>query len=237
MIKTTKAPWRRYARGPGRKQSGVVLLFSMIALVIMLIGSVAMIRSMHSSMAIAGNVAFKRDMQNQSERAVDVALTAFRLSGDLNTAEARAATDSSNNYSAAMLAVNGNGIPRVLGTDSFTDPVSNVVVGVVSNDIAPSGQAITIRYVIDRQCATVGDELTLGAANCKLASNPTPAGSSSSNLQGADRAPLCPTCASAAPQGVIYRLSIRANGPRGAQSFYQTTFTVPSTTAPIVEAP
>jgi len=220
---------RQPAKCP-KKQRGVVLLFAMIALLVMLIGSVALMRSFNASMFSAGNIAFKRDMQSQSERAVDTALSMFRAGGTLNSAAGRAANNSASNYSAVMLAVNLQGIPKVLGTDAFVDPDTGATVGVVTNDISPSGQAVTIRYVIDRQCSVVGDESALGAASCKLAANPVPAGTSTSNLQGADRASLCATCTSASPQGVIYRLSIKVAGPRGTQSFFQSTFTVPSST-------
>src|SRR3979490_1993343 len=91
------------------RQRGVVLLFSLIALVIMLIAAVALMRSFNSSLFTAGNIAFKRDMQNQSERAVDTVLTAFRT-GALNTSTGRAASDSTQNYSAVMLASNAQGI-------------------------------------------------------------------------------------------------------------------------------
>jgi type IV pilus assembly protein PilX len=217
-----------FMRSRPKKQRGVVLLFTMIALLVMLIGCVALMRSFNASMFTAGNISFKRDMQSQSDRAVDAALNMFRSGGVLNLAATRAASVSSSNYSAVMLAVNEQGIPKVLGTDAFDDPDTGATVGVVANDISPIGQAVTIRYVIDRQCSAAGNELALGAASCQLAGNPVPAGTSTSNLQGADRASLCATCVSAVPQGVIYRLSIKVTGPRGTQSFFQSTFTVPS---------
>ena len=215
---------------PGKSQRGVVLLFSLIALVIMLIAAAAMVRSFNSSLFTAGNIGFKRDLQNQSERAVVKALAAVKT-GALNTPTARASNSTANNYSATILPVNTKGIPTALETNSaFT------AVGVSTNDITatnePSlaGQEVTIRYVIDRMCSVTGNESSLGAGSCMLADNPTPAGTSSSNQLGADRAPLCATCASAAPQGVVYRLSVLVTGPRKTQSFFQSTFTVPSST-------
>ena len=211
------------------RQRGVVLLFSLIALAIMLIVAVALVRSFNSSLFTAGNIGFKRDLQNQSERAVDRVLTQFRTGGALASPTARAGNVQAQNYSALMLTTSAQGIPDVLRNDStFT------TVGTAANDITPPNDAtgaplnLQIRYVIDRLCATAGNETTLGAGSCRLADNPVPVGTSASNQQGADRAPLCPTCASAAPQGVVYRLSIRVTGPRNTQSFFQSTFTVPS---------
>ncbi|MBC8067528.1 MAG: hypothetical protein IAG13_04270 [Deltaproteobacteria bacterium] len=190
--------------------------------------AVALVRSFNSSLFTAGNIGFKRDLQNQSERAVDKVLAEFKSGGNLASPTARQATNTTYNYSARMLTVNPQGIPKVLGTSGFTDPDTGTLVGVATNDLDLPDSKVKIRYVVDRLCATAGDETSLGAGSCRLADNPVPAGTSLSNLQGADRAPLCPTCASAAPQGVVYRLSIKVTGPRNTQSFFQSTFTVPS---------
>ncbi|MBC8071239.1 MAG: hypothetical protein IAG13_23140, partial [Deltaproteobacteria bacterium] len=178
-------------------QRGVVLLFSLIALAIMLIVAVALVRSFNSSLFTAGNIGFKRDLQNQSERAVDKVLAEFKSGGNLASPAARAATAPDYNYSATMLPTNAQGIPNVLA-------LSNAAFAAIytAGDIEPPeipNQSVKIRYVVDRLCATAGDETSLGAGSCRLADNPVPAGTSLSNLQGADRAPLCPTCASAAP--------------------------------------
>ena len=204
-------------------QRGVVLLFSLIALGIMLIVAVALVRSFNSSLFTAGNIGFKRDLQNQSERAVDVVLNEFRTGGNLASPSARESNKPAHNYSATMLPVNAQGIP-----DALQNNTTFSLVGSTGKDIPVTGMNVTVRYVVDRLCATTGDETSLGAGVCRLADNPVPVGTSLSNLQGADRAPLCPTCSSAAPQGVVYRLSIKVTGPRNTQSFFQSTFTVPS---------
>lgn len=204
-------------------QRGVVLLYALVTLVIMMIGAVALVRSFEGSLFTAGNIAFKRDLQNQSERAVDRAFTAFRSGGSLSTIAARAANLSSSNYSATMLAVNAQGIPNALQNDG-----TFAAVGVAANDIAVASQGVTVRYVIDRMCASAGDERTLGAAGCVLADNPVPPGTSSANLQGPERV----SGGSNPPvlqQSVVYRLSVKVTGPRNTQSFFQSTFTVPST--------
>ena len=77
---------------PASRQRGVVLLFSLIALVVLLIAAVALMRSFNTSLFMSGNVAFKRDLQNQGERAMDSVLTEFRT-GALNTATARSELD------------------------------------------------------------------------------------------------------------------------------------------------
>ncbi len=206
-----------------RNQRGVVLLFSLIALAIMLIVAVALVRSFNTTLFTSGNIAFKRDLQNQSERAVAAALTEFKSGGNLSSKTQRAASSTTYNYSATMLPVDAQGIPIALQNNT-----SFASVGVTANDRPSPDGSVNVRYVIDRLCASVGDEATLGGGVCRLADNPVPPGKALSDLQSADSAPLCAGCSSAAPQGVVYRLSIRVNGPRNTQSFFQSTFTVPS---------
>ena len=212
-------------------QSGVVLLFSMIALVILLIASIGLIRSFKNSMFTSGNIAFKRDMQNQGERAMDKVLNSFRPAGALASPASRSVSNLTYHYSATTLPANALSVPDALQSDAsysaVADPTQDIT---ATSDPSLAPQAISIRYVVDRLCASTGDETTLGSGACVLANTPIPAGTSSSNLQSADRAPLCPTCASAVPQGVVYRLSVKVSGPRGTTSFFQSTFTIPSST-------
>lgn len=208
------------------RQRGVVLLFSLIALVVLLIAAVALMRSFNSSMFMSGNIAFKRDLQNQGERAMEVALATFRSGNPLDNKAARANDRVNSNYSAKRLPTNAQGIPLSLQNENDLD-LEFKKVGIVANDIAAT-PGVTVRYVIDRMCNTTGDESSLGADVCMLANNPAPTGGSASNLLNADKAPLCPTCSSASPQGVVYRLTVRVSGPRATRSFFQSTFTVPS---------
>ena len=218
-------PRHRHAHCPLQRQRGVVLLFSLIALVVMLIASVALIRSFQSSLFTAGNIAFKRDLQNQGERAVDKVLTAFRT-GALNTPTARAAHQVDYNYSATMLDVNDKGIPKALQNDT-----TFAAFGKASNDITePASQRVTIRYVVDRLCVEVGAESILGPTGCVVADNLVPAGTSSANWQSAERSLGVGGGTPTGQPGVVYRLSIKVTGPRNTQSFFQSTFTVPSAT-------
>ena len=82
----------------GYSQNGFVMIITLLALVIMMLASVALIRSTDTNLLIAGNMAFKRDLINQAERAIPVIQTAF-LSGSLqNTAQRNIDTLGSNYY-------------------------------------------------------------------------------------------------------------------------------------------
>jgi len=202
------------------RQRGVVLLFSLIALVVLLIAAVALMRSFNSSLFLSGNIAFKRDLQNQGERAIDFALTQFRAGGSLDNSGARAANVQAQNYSATMLPTNAQGIPAALQSDLGFNAV-----GDPGKDIAVPDQQVQVRYVVDRMCSLPGDEGTLAPGVCVLSNNPPPAGGSASDLQNAARS--LNGQKGAASLGVVYRLSVRVRGPRDTQAFFQSTFTVP----------
>lgn len=198
---------KKYAKGPAvgrRAQRGAVLLFALIALVVLMIGAAALMRSMNVSLFNAGNFGFKRDLTNQGERAINAALDKVQ-SGALAGAAARENNDTASNYSAALLPTNDDGIPlALLSSTAFA------AVGVAGNDITLTDMGVTVRYVIDRMCAAAGAP---SVDSCGVTNAPPQGGSNS------DKAPL-------PPMQFVYRISVRVDGPRNTQSFFQSTFTI-----------
>jgi hypothetical protein len=199
------------ARGPSlaaARQRGVIMIVTLLALVILLIGSAALVRSFNASLFMAGNLAFKRDLVNQAERASTVVLTQM-TTGALEDPATRESNDTALNYSASILPTNAQGIPNALLSDA-----AFAAVGVAGNDIVVAEQGVTLRYVVDRLCNATGSELALGpAANCSVGLPPDARGGSASEMNRATR-----------PPQVLYRLSVRADGPRNTQAYFQTTF-------------
>jgi len=168
---------------------------------------VALIRSMHSSLFAAGNLAFRRDLMNQGEQAVANVMAEFRTGGIL---AASGVTDSdliSANYKSTTLPTNPQGVPTALLSDTvfFTD-------GQASNDITGATADVTIRYVIDRLCSVTG---VPSSANCVQSTGIPTGGTHNRNT------------AVIPPSATVYRLSVRVTGPRSTQVFLQTTFTKP----------
>lgn len=197
---------------------GVVMIFALIALVIMLIGALAVVRSGTTGLALAGNLGFKRDLTNQGERALALVLTQMQT-GALADEATRQTHLQAQNYRAQQFVgadITPQGVPRALLSDT-----AFAGVGTAARDIAVADMGVTVRYVIDRLCAgpgipkpedcTMADALTSNAAN---SSTPQSAEFSSTGGQGA------------VPQQVVYRLSVRVTGPRNTQAFFQTTFTL-----------
>lgn len=198
-----------------RRQRGVVLLFALIALAIMMIASVALVRSFNSTLYTAGNIAFKRDMQNQAQRGLSKGMQEFLASGQLFEESARSGVKPQYNYSAKTLNTTAEGVPEdlLLKKEDFDEKWK-------AGTIALTDQGIEIRHVVDRLCDREGLDSELGAARCQLAAS-TDRGGSGSHLGGDDGSG---GLSGALP--VIYRISVRVDGPRGSQSFYQSTFTM-----------
>jgi type IV pilus assembly protein PilX len=186
------------------RQRGVVLLLCLIVLVILLAGGVAVVRSMNTSLTSAGNLAFRRDLVNQGERAVSVVLAEFSSNGALVNA-----TDDvpAQNFKATKLENNPQGVPLAL-----LDEKAFKTVGTVDKDIKDADAQISIRYVIDRLCTSTGPATSTGCVQSSAA----PAGGTAS-----------PTPPPTPPTATIYRLSLRVTGPRDTQVFTQSTFTKP----------
>lgn len=180
------------------KQQGLVLVITLLALMILLLASVALIRSTDANLRIAGNMAFKRDLINQAERAVPEIQTLFKT-GALQSASARDTTSVANNYYATIQASNSSGIPNVLFAVSDTNG---------NNIDTADGSGVKIRYVIDRMCLAEGGII---AQKCTLAGNDTP--------------PACDAPCQVLPTYYpVYRLTLRATGPKNTEAYLQTTF-------------
>lgn len=186
-----------------RRERGVTLLIAIIALLVMTVGAVALVRSTNTSLRLSGNLAFKRDLINQAERGVALALSDLRA-GSLSTPNSRNANAGARNYSATVLA-STQGIPNVLLNDTA------FAAAFTRADTTDSG--ITVRYVIDRQCNATG---AFDAAGCTSVSK------SADEKAGDDPSSM------GSIESPVYRISVRVTGPRGAQSFMQTTLALPS---------
>jgi type IV pilus assembly protein PilX len=202
-------------RSPRGAQKGAVLIFVLIALALLLIGGVAMVRSMNVTLFNAGNYAFKRDLVNQSERAVDAAYTSFG-SGALAVAAVREKALVSANYSGALLPSNPQGIPMAL-----LDDAEFAKAGLAANDIKVD-PGVVIRYVVDRLCAS-GHEGPANQTVCTMAGPGTIGVSTDEQINATQNTTGGQGASSLQP---VYRISVRVIGPRGTESYFQSTFAI-----------
>lgn len=189
-----------------RRQRGVVLLICLIVLVILLAGGVAVMRSMNTSLSSAGNLAFKRDLVNQGEQAAVKALALFNTGG-LSAVGADYTNAQQYNYSAVRLDSNDRGIPLALLKDDLYKATA-------SDTIERATDSVKIRYLIDRLCNTLGAS---SKSTCVYA--PATTDVRGGSVQESGRPPP--------PKALVYRLSVRVDGPRETQVFLQSSFTKP----------
>ena len=188
------------------RQQGVVLIFSLIVLLILAIGAVAVLRSVNSSLVSAGNLAFHRDLVNQAEQAVSTVMTEFKTNAPpLNGATI--ADLPAANYVSTALPTNAQGVPLVLLSNA-----AFAAVGSAANILPGATPDVTIRYIIDRLCTNTGNANII---NCVQSTGLPTGGTANHNT------------ALAPPSATVYRISVRVDGPRNTQAFLQTTFTKP----------
>jgi|SRR5450830_407418 len=187
-----------------KNQSGIVMIFTLIALLLLMLSSVALIRSTDTSMLIAGNLAFKRDLINQGETAISMIKTNF-ASGVMVDTTKRQTNQTAQGYFATIQASDSNGIPTLLlNTSTFDSTYS-------SNVITNSTSQITIRYMIDRMCLSTGAP---DSSVCSVTSLGAVKGGGSKD-SGKSLGATIP----------VYRISIRITGPRNTETFMQSSFT------------
>jgi len=191
------------------------MIFTLIALVLVLIAVAAVVRSVDSATTAIGSLAFRRDLTNRGELGIAQALAALK-SGSVSTETAQAADLASAHYSATRLAVpsGGIGVPAVLVSNaSYTTAGYSCIDGSGNTltSCTPGSDGIVIRWVIDRQCVT--GTTTLDTSACGyLKTSRDPKGSSHYAAYKPD----------GSSRG-LFRISVRISGPRGTEAYLQTT--------------
>lgn len=185
-------------------QRGAALFIALIALVFMLLGGLALVRSVDTANLIAGNFSFKQATLHASDAGVEAAFALINgpiVAGSLDAAypalcDTAAPTECT--YFPTRQAVDAAGIPTAAG-DWSRLPATTLANG------------NTYRFVIDRLCQGALPVTDL-QANC-IAGRPAGAGSKkigATQLSGASE--------------VYYRATIRVTGPRNTGTVVQVLF-------------
>jgi type IV pilus assembly protein PilX len=205
---------RPTAISPRRRQQGIVMVVTLIALAVLLLGGVALLRSSDTSGALAGQLGFRRDLKNQGERAMALAIKVLK-EGTLSSAGSRLTDLATANYSAVQLPADANGIPTILLKSDADFEKAGYEINIVDADSksSNSNSGVKARYVIERLCLA---PKTTDDANCgKTRVMP--------NNSGPDRNISKDSTAFRSQSLVLYRVTVRVDGPRGTQAFFQST--------------
>jgi Tfp pilus assembly protein PilX len=217
-------PKTHFERARRVKQRGVVLFFTLIALLVMSLAAVALIRSVDTSTMIAGNMAFKQS----TTTAADAGLENAR-----NWIGTTYATNSGKNvYSDATNTFNLTDATRGYYSNAgsvnlFADATWNAITN-IPEIIDASNNGITVRYIIERMCLTANavpfkleNPATTPPQTACLFTAPAEDGSGTQIKLPNDVCPLSNPGCPAAGQSPQYRVTARATGQRFAVSYIQ----------------
>lgn len=194
---------------PPRRQHGVVLFVALIVMVALSLAAIALIRSVDTTNAIVGNLAFRLASILPANASVEQAAAA--LFADADIAAAIHIPDKNNdlaaeNYFAHRVAgEDARGVPAVLQKKTTASTLtkkfdaSDTYGGAAATDTQ-------VTYVIERMCVAAGSPTT---GNCDLV---PPKGNPGNTLGDAE---------SGGGSVPFYRVTVRVDGPKNTASFVQ----------------
>lgn len=193
---------RSHRIASGRGQQGVVLFLALIVLVAMMLGGVALFRSMDIATISVGNISMQRNATRSGDAAVEAAVTWLTGQGNglFNDAPA-------NGYMAAGIssgAVKGS-------NQTWAEYWQQLASVYTPTSLAEDAAGNTASYLIQRLCTMSGRPYD--ATGGVPVSCVEPPATGSTNCPS----PPCATRVS----GTYYRILVRTTGPRGVTSFLQ----------------
>jgi type IV pilus assembly protein PilX len=199
------------------RQRGITLMISLIILVALTLGGLALVRSVGTTNIIAGNLAFQQAATHSSQAGVEDGINAFLDAIDLGLFQF---DDFSKAYSASAPAaseptsvanwetywrttINPNPVALPVTVKTCVDRACTLPTDAAGN---------TVTYTIQRLCQTAGDPLLIptGCAS----------GAQKSSLVGASLAAGSVTLPMITQY--YYRITTRTVGPRNTVSYVQT---------------
>jgi type II secretory pathway pseudopilin PulG len=184
-------------------QRGMVLEIVLVTLVVLMLLSTALFRSVDTSTTVVGNVSFKSDAINRAQLAFDQVIAwsgnASYYMGYID----KGADLANRNYSARMLKTDAQGIPVILKdiaafdtTYTYRPPPTALM----------DSDGMKVRYLVERMCTDTGALVT---ENCTYIADPDQGGGGLDYLKSVPKPAL--------------RVTVRVDGPRNTVSFIQAT--------------
>ncbi len=188
------------------RQRGMVLMIALIILVALMMGGLALVRSVATTNIIVGNLAFQQSATHASQAGTEAAITTFLAANEADTSVFR-----NNNY----------GVGYAASTPAAENPATAEAWDTYWTNTIAANRAVTlpidaagntVSYTIQRLCQATGDPLltTTGCAS----------GSQQSTLVGASLAAGSVTLPMITQY--YYRITTRTVGPRNTVSYVQT---------------
>lgn len=190
-------------RRPPKNQDGIILIIALIMMVAMTLGGLALMRSVHTTTIIAGNLAFQQAATNSADRGIETAVTW------LETTKAANSTALNSDILASGYTASKPTTDDPSSNQDWTELWTSVWAPRGVATVGDDGAGNNIQYVIQRMCNQTGASST---ANC--ATSPIVVSST-----GGSKGAGSPTISINAQ--VYYRITVRVTGPRNTTSFVQ----------------
>jgi Tfp pilus assembly protein PilX len=197
--RTRDSSLRRAPRRVG--QRGIVLVIALIVMVALSLAGIALMRSVDTSTAVVGNLAFTQASTLPANLAVEEAVAA--LFEDELIANVNQDLPAQNYYATRQNGEDTRGIPEVLTTKTKASTLARVL---------DAGYGNEVRYVVERMCAP-GIPVTPSRAELVKYCDMLPPKPSGTTSMETDKIEL--------PRIPLYRLTVRVDGPRNTVSFLQ----------------
>jgi Tfp pilus assembly protein PilX len=197
-----RAPATTHRIPPLSRQRGVVIFLSLIVLVALMLGGIALFRSVDSGILIAGNVALQKNATRSGDAGVENAIAWLTA----NAGGTLYYDLPANGYIAAGLT------NSKLGNQTWADYWTAITASTTPVAFGEDASGNAVAYIIQRMCDVQGKEYSTGV-NCVE----PPASSGTGSGKGAGAIALKRSTS------VYYRIIVRTVGPKNAVSFIQTT--------------
>lgn len=199
-------------------QKGIVLFFTLLALLGISLAAVALIRSIDTGSLIAGNLTFKRSATNSGDTGIEAAIAWLTTTEAANTT-----LNVLMNTNHPFNNDGGKGAYLNAGYYSSLDTSKSLTTGngfqwtdADSQSVGIDNSGNSIRYIIQRMCRTANAPIQ--SANCLFSSPPDSKNGMNILLpQEVCQGTGCPT-AGQAPQ---LRITAKISGPRNTISYVQ----------------
>lgn len=200
-----------------RRQTGVVLLIALIALVAVTLAGIALMRSVDTGLLIAGNLSFRQAAVAAADGAIEQAIEQLAtLDQDALGSDGAIAGYYANRYDSCD--ITGSFTPTEANDDVQWNPNGaplpncNMIAAAVAADRMPSGYEAS--YVINRMCDA---SLPQRQTNCSLFNESGSGGGTSSSMDSVAYGTQLPT----GEGRPYYRITVRVTGPRSTVAFVQ----------------
>jgi hypothetical protein len=199
---------------PSGRQRGVVLFVALIVMVALSLAAIALIRSVDTTNAIVGNLAFRLASILPANASIEQAASALFSDADIGSVvhiPDKTINVPAENYFACRQGLptcggpveDARGVPAVLQKKSTASALTMKFDATDSSTPATDTQ---VTYLIERMCGASGPATTL---NCDLV---PPKGNPGNTLGDAEASP------GSVP---FYRVTVRVDGPKNTASFVQ----------------